>query len=419
MRVLINDYAGHPFQIQLSRELARRGHSVAHLYVANISGPKGDFADQDDSGRLEIYPITLSSKLAKESLFKRWLLEREYGTASARILREFRPDVVVGCNMPLEALRTLRRETRRRGAAFLFWLQDVHGLAIKSILEKRLGLPGRVVGAYYERLELALLKSSHLIVAIAPAFMDLLSRHGIEDGAVRLLKNWTPLDKRGPGSKVSAWSSSHGLADKKVAMYAGTLGYKHNPELLLALAENAAAADVRVVVISEGHVVEKLKADAAQRGLNNMLVLPFQSFDVLRDVLGSADVLLSVLEPEAGQYSVPSKILTYMAAGRPVLLSAPANNLAAQTLVEAQAGVVVAPGDADGFVQAAIRLLSDDRAAGEMGENGHRFARTEFDIDRIGEKFEGFLAEAIERRAAAPGSQSKAGTQQAVALPRQ
>ncbi|MFX6218512.1 hypothetical protein ABTF55_22190, partial [Acinetobacter baumannii] len=77
------------------------------------------------------------------------------------------------------------------------------------------------------------------------------------------------------------------------------------PELLLALAENAAAADVRVVVISEGHVVEKLKADAAQRGLNNMLVLPFQSFDVLRDVLGSADVLLSVLEPEAGQYSVP------------------------------------------------------------------------------------------------------------------
>jgi len=30
MRILINDHAGHPFQVQLSRSLAAREHRVLH-----------------------------------------------------------------------------------------------------------------------------------------------------------------------------------------------------------------------------------------------------------------------------------------------------------------------------------------------------------------------------------------------------
>jgi len=32
MRVLIHDFSGHPFQAQLSRNLASRGHDVLHQY---------------------------------------------------------------------------------------------------------------------------------------------------------------------------------------------------------------------------------------------------------------------------------------------------------------------------------------------------------------------------------------------------
>jgi len=30
MRIGIHDFSGHPFQVQLSRELASRGHEVVH-----------------------------------------------------------------------------------------------------------------------------------------------------------------------------------------------------------------------------------------------------------------------------------------------------------------------------------------------------------------------------------------------------
>jgi hypothetical protein len=48
MRLLIHDYAGHPFQVQLSRELARRGHSVIHAFAGGLLTPRGSLQKQAD-----------------------------------------------------------------------------------------------------------------------------------------------------------------------------------------------------------------------------------------------------------------------------------------------------------------------------------------------------------------------------------
>lgn len=42
MRILICDYSGHPFQVELSRGLAARGHAVLHLHFADFQTPKGN-----------------------------------------------------------------------------------------------------------------------------------------------------------------------------------------------------------------------------------------------------------------------------------------------------------------------------------------------------------------------------------------
>lgn len=41
MHILIHDYAGHPFQVQLSRVLAARDHEVVHACFGADAGPKG------------------------------------------------------------------------------------------------------------------------------------------------------------------------------------------------------------------------------------------------------------------------------------------------------------------------------------------------------------------------------------------
>jgi colanic acid biosynthesis glycosyl transferase WcaI len=47
-RILVHDYSGHPFQAELSRSLARRGHDVLHLSFRQFQTPKGDLVAKPD-----------------------------------------------------------------------------------------------------------------------------------------------------------------------------------------------------------------------------------------------------------------------------------------------------------------------------------------------------------------------------------
>ena len=90
----------------------------------------------------------------------------------------------------------------------------------------------------------------------------------------------------------------------------------------------------------------------------------------------AADVLLATIEPEAGTFAVPSKVLSYLCAGRPILLTAPKENLAARIVERANAGIVVDPADATGFLAAALRLRDEPQLCATMGANGRAYART-------------------------------------------
>jgi len=80
MRIVVHDYSGHPFQVQLSRELARRGHEVVHLHCESFLTGKGSLrALPDDPPTLAIEPISLGEPFAKYSFRKRLLQERRYG----------------------------------------------------------------------------------------------------------------------------------------------------------------------------------------------------------------------------------------------------------------------------------------------------------------------------------------------------
>jgi glycosyltransferase involved in cell wall biosynthesis len=119
-----------------------------------------------------------------------------------------------------------------------------------------------------------------------------------------------------------------------------------------------------------------------------MKLLPIQPAQYLADVLATADVLLATIEPDAGTFAVPSKVLSYLCAGRPILLAAPKENLAARIVERTNAGMVVDPADATGFMAAAKRLRDDPQLSAKLGANGRAYAERMFDMRQITDKFE-------------------------------
>jgi len=142
-------------------------------------------------------------------------------------------------------------------------------------------------------------------------------------------------------------------------------------------------------VVSEGPGADWLAEHAAPG--DALRLLPYQPYERLPEVLASADVLVAVLEPDAGEFSVPSKVLTYLCAGRPVLGALPAGNLAARVIERSGAGIVVPPRDPRALVAAAEELLADSGRREELGGAARSYAETTFDLDRIADRFEEVL----------------------------
>jgi glycosyltransferase involved in cell wall biosynthesis len=246
-----------------------------------------------------------------------------------------------------------------------------------------------MIGNYYIHLDKQSLRLSDAVVVITEDFIPTLRDWGLPTERVRYVPNWAPLDECDMRPKDNAWSRQHGLQDKLVFLYSGTLGMKHNPGLLLQLAQKVQSrADTRVVVISEGAASDWLRQETERLGLTNLVMLKFQPFEVLPDVFGTADVLLAILERDAGAFSVPSKVLTYLCAGRPLLLSVPPENLAARIVQAQAAGLVVAPEDEEQFSDAAVAYLDNAKMRAEFGANARSYAEEHFDIEAITDRFE-------------------------------
>lgn len=392
--IVVHDFSGHPFQVQLARELARRGHQATHFYCPSFQTPKGNVGEADGAGTFASRPIALARPFAKYSGGKRLFQEIEYGLRAARAIGAAKPDVVLTANTPLIAAVVLQLILLVRRIPVVFWQQDVYSVAMASHLERRAALVGRLVGRVLIQMEKWLLRSSQKVVVISPDFLETLDDWGIDLSRVSVAENWAPLDELPLRPHRNAWSERQGIEDETVLLYAGSLGLKHEPAVLLELSRAFQGRDdVRVIVVSEGRGATWLERERTDE--DNLTLLPFQDFADMPDMLACADVLLVLLEPDAGGFSVPSKVLTYHCAGRPILGAMPEENLATRIITRNGSGAVVDSGDAQMFAAEAKRLVDSPELRERMGQASRRYAVETFDIEAIGDKFEPVLTEAM------------------------
>lgn len=389
MRIFLHDYAGHPFQVGLSRAFVKLGHQVTHAYFAGDPGPKGAFSVEDGDRRNLLFEgVKINGAYSKASLLSRRFKDIEYGrNVRAQILAQ-KPDVVLSGNTPTEAQTWVLQGTKEVGAGFVHWVQDFYSVAASRILAKRLGPVGAAVGAYYRWVERRQFEESDAIVIITEAFRSTAESWVTDKTKIYTIENWGAIDDITPRPKYNDWSIRHGVQNNFVFLYSGTLALKHNPEFLLALARFwKNDPEVRVVVVGQGVGYDKLCAAREGAALDNLVLLPLQPVHELPNVLASSDVLVAVVEPDAGAFSVPSKVQSYLCAERPILLAAPAENLASGVVLRERAGLVVEPNDCDAFLSCAQMLRDNASVRNVLARNGLAYARKTYSVDNVAQKF--------------------------------
>ena len=98
--------------------------------------------------------------------------------------------------------------------------------------------------------------------------------------------------------------------------------------------------------------------------------------------------MLVLLEPKAGDFSVPSKVWSGYCAKRPSVLVVPKENLSAKITLENNAGIVISDEKNKDISKYILELKSNDILRNKMGNNARKYAEDHFQIDEITDRFE-------------------------------
>jgi colanic acid biosynthesis glycosyl transferase WcaI len=370
-------------------ELAHLGHRL-HVVTslpwyrdhALEPGWDGQLVRHEDTAwgtitRVHPFPTDKSNLAARALAFGGFTVE---ATVLATIGR-FRPDVVLAMSPPLTMGLAGWLAARRFGVPFVFNIQDVFpDVAVELGLlrgQKVIAAASKLERFTYDRADVVTVLSDELADNVRAKVAR--GRTGtaadVARAKVRVIPNFVDTESIAPGPTDNAYRAEFGLIGKQVVMYAGNVGFSQSLDLVLKAA--AAMVDderVRFVINGGGAARDELRHQAGSLG--NVIFVDMQPKARLGEVLAAADVHVVPLRRGLAKASVPSKLYSILAAGRPVVASVDEGTEVARTVVAADAGVAVAPEDPDAFTAAIRALLDDPARARTCGASARRFVES-------------------------------------------
>ena len=283
-------------------------------------------------------------------------------------------DAVLAVSPSLGALPLARHAAARRGVPWAAVVQDLMGNAAARGGLRGGGRVASLVGGVESRM----LRSADLVGVISEGFADAVHRMGVDPSRTRLLPNWAHVNPSS-ATRVEARAALGWRNDAFTVVHTGNMGAKQGLENVVRAAAEADRrnAGVEFVLVGDGN--QRAALQAAGAGIRALRFVDPVDEETYPLVLAAADVLLVNERADMLEMSLPSKLTSYFASGRPVLGAVPDNGWTAAVLDASGAAVRVAPDAPAELLDAALALADDEERAVMLGK-----AATEYCYARYG-----------------------------------
>jgi glycosyltransferase involved in cell wall biosynthesis len=371
---------------ELSRIWAHSGHQVTVL----TGFPHHPTGQVPKEYRRKLYRLFMRDDRDGVSVRRSWLIPLPNRKSWERILTYAsfcvsaacrgvflgKPDVVIATSPQLLVGLAGLVIARFKRVPFVFevrdlWPESLEAVGVSGRRSMLMRALGWVAGLLYRR-------STHVVV-VTHAFKEHLERHwGIPSTKISVVMNGVDHNLFAPKPPDSGIIQEFNLQGRFVVGYIGTMGNAHGPETLVTAAEILKHADSEVLflVVGDGAEKEQFSRMVEQKGLDNVRIAPAQSRARVPDLISAVQVCLVLLKnSKLFQTVIPTKLLEFMACGRPVVLAAEGE--AAGLVKSAGAGICSPPEDGPALAHAILDLKTNPARLRDCGIRGSDFiART-------------------------------------------
>ena len=333
------------------------------------------------------------------------LIESQFTSAIKKYLSDVKFDLVLYSTPPITFPKVIAYLKRQNPQAMTYLLlKDIFPQnAVDLGMMSKTGVKG-VLYRFFRRKEKKLYALSDYIGCMSPANVEYVVKHNpeVDQAKVEVAPNSVELchTEITESTESTSVREKYGLpTDKPIFIYGGNLGKPQGiPFLMECLEENAGRTDCHFVVIGTGTELPKLKAWYENLNLNvnlndndrsaegrlqgknlNVTVmegLPKAEYD---ELVRSCDVGLIFLDHRFTIPNFPSRLLSYLENGMPVLCATDPNTDMGRIAEENGFGFWCESNSMEAFTAILDRMIAADRKA--MGEKGYEFLKANYTVE--------------------------------------
>jgi glycosyltransferase involved in cell wall biosynthesis len=305
-----------------------------------------------------------------------------------------RPDVIIATSPQLFVGLTGR---------WLGWIKrvpfvlEVRDLWPESITASGMGSDADLSIRMLRVLAAFLYRSCNHVVVVTPAFkQELVAKWRVRDDKISLVENGVETELFTPDVSGDDVKRELGLEGKFVVSYIGTLGLAHGLQAVMKAATELQRTfpDIQFLFVGEGADKDRLTSLVSELNLTNVRFLLQQPRQKIPSIIRASDLCLVLLrKANVFKTVIPTKMLEFMACGRPVILGV--DGQARQVIETAQAGVFIEPEDATALTLAVRQLYDDSELRQALGRNGRRHIVDHFSRREMAQVYIGVLQTVI------------------------
>jgi putative colanic acid biosynthesis glycosyltransferase WcaI len=232
------------------------------------------------------------------------------------------------------------------------------------------------------------------VICLCQGFIDRLRERGVPPEKLHLIPDWGDTQAIRPQVRDASFREAHGISpDAFLVVHTGNMGKKQDLTNVVHAAQfSQGAPDLVWLLVGQGEERAALEQEIQQHSLKNIRLLPLQPAETLSQMYAAADALLVNQRKAVEDAVIPSKLLTYMAAGRTVVAAVSERSETARQISRANCGVVVSAEDPHALVKAVRALRSAPVFCHRLGKNGRAYAEANFTKSSVLQRYDEFLA---------------------------
>lgn len=379
--VICQHYWPEPYPLpDICEELVRRGHEV-HLITDVPNYPMGITYPEykNHQRRTEAHngvKITRTFTIARRhNAVFRLLNYYSYALSSTAYVKGLKEDydvVFTNQTSPVMMSSAAFAYAKKHGKKAVMYCMDLWpaclaagGLSQSSPIYKFFG---KVSGKLYRKADRILITSQ--------MFCDyLVEQHGVESNHIGYLPQYATAQF----DDIAALDVNKQTVD---FMFAGNIGAAQSLDTVIKAAEILKdKTNLRWHIVGDGSELENLKAMSQSLGLTSVIFHGRKAPEEMPKYYAMADAMLVTLTADPLiSLTLPGKVQTYMAAGKPIIGAATGE--IPKVIQAAECGYCVKPEDAAGLSEAVQNFLNCPNKR-QLGENARQYYHEHFTRDRF------------------------------------